>query len=58
MSTAHTYDRQMEGIPPEWIRCDWECYFSFYKQYVDEHIWASAAAGKPFVIEEFNVIAP
>ncbi|KAG1653551.1 hypothetical protein FOA52_003754 [Chlamydomonas sp. UWO 241] len=57
VTTAHVYWRQMESIPPDWSQCDWECYFSFYKQYVDRHTSAAGSMGKPFVIEEMNVMA-
>ncbi|KAG1668430.1 hypothetical protein FOA52_015960 [Chlamydomonas sp. UWO 241] len=57
VATAHVYWRQMESIPPDWSQCDWECYFSFYKQYVDRHASAAGSMGKPFVIEEMNVMA-
>ncbi|KAG1681515.1 hypothetical protein FOA52_014021 [Chlamydomonas sp. UWO 241] len=57
VATAHLYWRQMESIPPTWFQCDWECYFSFYKQYVLRHAAVAGRMGKPFVIEEMNVIA-
>ncbi|KAG1665595.1 hypothetical protein FOA52_003242 [Chlamydomonas sp. UWO 241] len=57
VATAHVYWRQMESIPPDWSKCNWECYFNFYQQYVHRHIWVAANMSKPFVVEEMNVIA-
>ncbi|GAX76574.1 hypothetical protein CEUSTIGMA_g4020.t1 [Chlamydomonas eustigma] len=58
VTTAHIYDRQMEHIPPTWEACDSSCYFSFFPQYVQQHVSLASSMGKPFIIEEFNVILP
>ena len=47
---------QLEAIPPYFWVCGWRCYLAFFPQYLDKHIAAASAMGKPFVVEEFNVL--
>ncbi|KAG1665668.1 hypothetical protein FOA52_005458 [Chlamydomonas sp. UWO 241] len=71
VATAHVYARQMGETPtrwetrasgtppPAWWTCDWSCFMSFYKTYIDRHTTvATETLGKPLVIEEMNLDLP
>ncbi|KAL6746884.1 glycoside hydrolase superfamily [Haematococcus lacustris] len=57
VTTAHIYDRQVEAVPPTWRQPTFEDIMNFFSLSLSSHTDASRAQGKPFVVEEFNLLS-
>ncbi|KAL6755973.1 glycoside hydrolase superfamily [Haematococcus lacustris] len=58
VTTAHIYDRQLEAVPPTWRSANFEDVLNFFLQSMSSHERMSRSVGKPYIMEEFNLIRP